>query len=337
VTRSHVNTEIGLRSYRDEDEIEVLQLLSASLGPGPGGERSREFFAWKHLDNPFGPSFMLVAESAGRIVGLRTFMRWGFSLDGRSVRGVRAVDTATHPEFQGRGIFSLLTRTALDSLKDEADIVFNTPNDKSRPGYLKMGWSVAGKLPVAIKLCHPIRVVRSARSLRSGEPATAKPTVDAVTAAEALEDDGTVLELLRGTQRPARRLVTAHTISTLRWRYANAPLLDYRAVAEPGGVAIFRVRPRGPLWEAAVSDVLTVDGGARTVARLLKRVAGSADVDHLTCMMAAGSPGLKAARRRGFIRSPISMELTVRSLNDLEIDPMKLDSWALTLGDVEVF
>ena len=77
---------------------------------------------------------MLVAEADGRIVGLRAFMRWEFAAGDRRFRAVRAVDTATHPDYQGQGIFSRLTLEALDALRDQADFVFNTPNEKSLPG-----------------------------------------------------------------------------------------------------------------------------------------------------------------------------------------------------------
>ena len=80
---------LAIRPYRDEDEPAVLSLLSASLGAGPAGARPPEFFRWKHLENPFGRSFMLVAESEGQVVGLRAFMRWEFTAGDRSFRAVR--------------------------------------------------------------------------------------------------------------------------------------------------------------------------------------------------------------------------------------------------------
>ena len=65
---------------------------------------------------------------------------------------MRAVDTATHPDYQGRGIFSRLTLHAIDELRaDGVAFVFNTPNDQSRPGYLKMGWQPVARLPVLFR------------------------------------------------------------------------------------------------------------------------------------------------------------------------------------------
>ena len=134
-----------VRQYEVTDEDAVLRLLRITLGAGPIGQRTAAFFRWKHLDNPFGPSLMLVADAGGEIIGLRAFMRWRFDAAGQDVRAVRAVDTATHPDHQGRGIFSRLTSEALDLLRGDTDLIFNTPNEKSLPGYLKLGWRIVGR------------------------------------------------------------------------------------------------------------------------------------------------------------------------------------------------
>ena len=112
---------------------------------------------------------MLIAESDGRIVGLRAFMRWRFLSESRVLRAVRAVDTATHPDHQGHGIFSKLTREALEVLRADTDLVFNTPNDKSLPGYLKLGWVEVGTIPISIRLKKPLAFARGIRSVRSTE------------------------------------------------------------------------------------------------------------------------------------------------------------------------
>ncbi len=49
---------------------------------------------------------------------------------------------------------------------DGVDVVFNTPNDQSRPGYLKMGWSEVGRVPVAVRLRSALSARRVAGALR---------------------------------------------------------------------------------------------------------------------------------------------------------------------------
>ena len=146
---------------------------------------------------------MLVAEADGRVVGLRAFMRWEFVAGRRRFRAVRAVDTATHPDHQGRGIFSRLTLEALDGLRSEADFIFNTPNEKSLPGYLKMGWQVVGRVPIRIRVRRPIRFATRARSWRTADASgAAVPPTSAPHALELL--DGRIDEPA-GRERAAER------------------------------------------------------------------------------------------------------------------------------------
>jgi GNAT superfamily N-acetyltransferase len=335
--------EVSIHPYRPQDEAAVLELLSASLGGGPAGKRAPDFFRWKHFRNPFGESFMLLGEVEGRLAGLRALMRWRFRAGDRYFRAVRAVDTATHPEHRGRGVFSALTLEALDALRGEVDFVFNTPNRASEAGYLKMGWRLVGRPSVSVRVRRPVRFVRGVRSLGRSEPLSApRPAVEAETAAEALADEEAVQALLEAAGDGDPRLHTPRDVAFLRWRYADAPALDYRAVRLPGGgglagLALFRVRPRGRMWECAVADVIVPPGDRAAAARLLRGAARAAPVDHVTCLLAPGSAARRAAALRGFVRSrgPILVARPMRG--DLAPDPTDLASWGVSLGDLEVF
>ena len=140
---------LTVRRAVDGDRPAVLALLADSLG-WARDDSFADFFDWKHRQNPFGPSPAWVAVADDEIVGFRTFLRWEFEHpDRRRRRAVRAVDTATAPAYQGRGVFRALTTTAVAELTDDGvDFVFNTPNDQSRPGYLRMGWFDVGRLPL---------------------------------------------------------------------------------------------------------------------------------------------------------------------------------------------
>lgn len=333
--KSPVST-LSIRPYQEEDEPELLDLLTRSLGGGPVGRRPAELFRWKHIDNPFGRSLLLLGEADGRIVGLRAFLRWRFRAGDRIVEAVRAVDTATHPEYRGRGVFPRLTREAIDLVRDEADLVFNTPNEKSLPGYVKLGWSVVGRMPVDVRVRRPVGFVWN---LRSFSPRRPRPIVDAPSAADALGDDDGVDELFRQGVGQSGHLATLRSVDYLRWRYGAAPLLDYRAISLEGrGLAIFRVRPRRGLWEATIVELAVTPGDISIARELLRQVARSSRVDHLTCSFPRGSTASRAASRTGYLRAPGAMTLVTNPLRDgLIPDPMVLGSWALSLGDLEVF
>jgi GNAT superfamily N-acetyltransferase len=336
--------DIGIRPYEDADEARVLGLLDDALGGGPAGRRTAELFRWKHMENPFGRSMMLIAEADGRIVGLRAFMRWRFRSGSRVLSAVRAVDTATHPDHQGRGIFSRLTREALEILKDDSDLVFNTPNDKSLPGYLKLGWVEVGTIPTSIRVMRPLAFARGVRSVRSTEqPSREAPEVYAEKAVDLLRDEEAVRGLLEDARSTEARLHTPVDLPFLRWRYADAPLLDYRAIAASSGgrlrgVVFFRLRPRGELWELAVADVITARGDRSGARRLVRAAVSACQADHAMSIVPAGSSVRGAFARAGFVPSRRGVLMVTRLLQpEIDPDPRSIDSWAPTLGTLEVF
>lgn len=106
--------DLEIRRATDDDRPAVIDLCRASLG-WKAGDPNEAFFAWKHDQNAFGTSPAWVAVTPdGTLAGLRVFLRWRFRRpDGSTFDAVRAVDTATHPDWQGRGIFTRLTLGAL--------------------------------------------------------------------------------------------------------------------------------------------------------------------------------------------------------------------------------
>lgn len=314
-----VGTEI--REWTDDDEPAVLDLLSATMG-WPRDADQTAFFRWKHKENPFGASPGWVAEADGRIVGLRVFMRWQFTDGRRTYRAVRAVDTATHPEYQGRGVFRDLTTHALEALEgDGVDFVFNTPNSSSGPGYLKMGWEEVGRLPLAIKVRSPLVLPRLARSRVPAER-DSLPTDVGVPAPVVLRD----------TERLPRPdadgfLSTPRTSEFLSWRY-GIERLHYRAW-EPGsgGAILFRLRKRGRARELVVNDLLLPPHiePTRAVSRLVKRTRA----DHAIRIASPGSV-------EGQLAPPgLGPVLMWRGLRLQEMPP--LDRWRLAMGDIELF
>ena len=331
-------TTLEVRQATDADLPAVLELLQASLGWVPDDAYAR-FFAWKHHESPFGRSPAWVAAdpaAEGRIVGFRTFSRWQFDRGDDVVTAVRAVDTATHPDYQGRGIFSLLTRRALDELAaEQIAFVFNTPNDPSRPGYLKMCGQLVERLPVAATPRSPLSLVRLARARTPADKWSA-PTDAGVPVADVLADAPAVERLLAAARPSAvgddDRLRTRRTPGYLAWRYGFPPL-HYRAVVAPGGVAdgvvVFRLRRRGAALEAAVCEQIVPAGDDRTAPRLVRRLLRASGADHAVQIgRARPSTGLLPVPGQG-------PTLVWRDVTETTMPPA--DHWALALGDIELF
>jgi len=319
--------DLVVRRAEPDDDTTVLPMLRASLGK-VDDPHYEAFLAWKHRDNAFGRSPAWVALHDGVVVGYRTFLRWEFLRpDGTVLRAVRAVDTATDPDYRGLGIFRTLTLQGVAELTLAGDgIVFNTPNDQSRPGYLKMGWTVARRLPVGVLPRGPRALVSMATSK---VPASlwSEPTDVGLDAREAFATPDLAEQLLR--HDPATGVRTRRTPDYLAWRTRFEPLHYRVALASEGdpsaGGLVFRLRRRGAAVEAAILEQLVPD--VATGARLVRRVLTDTGADYAI--------GLRTGRSAGLI--PLPKQGPLLTTRPLAASPPSPGEWALTLGDVELF
>ncbi len=340
------------------DRSAAVALCASALGWRPE-DPNEALFAWKHDRSPFGPSPFWVAEIDGQIVGVRVFLRWEFlGASSNVVRAVRAVDTATHPDFQGRGIFRNLTLRALDALQAEGlAFVFNTPNEQSRPGYLKMGWEVLGRVPVGVSVRTPVGVMRMATArVPAGKwsvPCDVGDDARAVFGPNLVTSDGVSLQRLLApspavTPNAGPNLQTHRTPEFFEWRYADGPL-SYRVLRRgrrlDDGFVVFRLRTRGRACEATICDVVHHEGDVRVASELVRSVLRETGA-HYAISVVPGLVGAKWGRSRGVLSGLIGPGgavrvpgqgpvFTWRSVNRPTIPA--LPTWSLRLGDIELF
>ena len=320
-------SELVVRPAAPADQAAVIQLLRTSLGK-LDDPHYEAFLDWKHRQNPFGISPAWVAVDDEQVIGYRTLLRWRFrSPDGQMLSAVRAVDTATHPDHRGRGIFRSLTLGAVADLTREGEaFVFNTPNDSSRPGYLSMGWSPVTRLPVGVLPAGPGAMRRMLRS-RTASELWSEPTAVGLDARSAFADDDVCDALL--THAPHTGLRTDRTRAYLRWRTSFEPLryrVLFAEVADPeAGAVVFRVRRRGAGLEAVIAELLVPS--ARTGVGLLRQVLAQTGADYAIGLRIGGLPGLIPLPRQGplLLARPLARAAP----------PAR--AWTLTMADIELF
>jgi GNAT superfamily N-acetyltransferase len=97
-----------IRKSTETDIPAIVVLLKKSLGE-TSSPKTVDYWFWKHIHNPFGESMVLLALKNGQLIGVRAMMRWNWQRGTDTFNTLRAVDTVTHPDHQGKGIFSFLT------------------------------------------------------------------------------------------------------------------------------------------------------------------------------------------------------------------------------------
>lgn len=325
-----------IREASEADVPAIVNLLRASLGEGLM-PKSETYWKWKHQQNPFGASPVLLAAEGDQTIGVRAFMRWEWRAQGRLFRAFRAVDTATHPSHQGKGIFSKLTKALLEAgVEDKVDIVFNTPNTKSRPGYLKMGWQDAGRVPASIRMKRP---VHSALSF-FGKREEAKSFSTGGDRNVEILDHPDLPGLLKAHQQlVARTLTTPASVDYLRWRYVNVPVATYyfAAVGQESlsAVIVFRLKSSRLGTEMRITDVfLRSPDFRKQVLELIMENASCFKADYITTSALSVMPRLGLPS----LTSQSGPIVTVRSVCQADLsDFLTFKNWSPSLGDLELF
>ena len=346
-TPSPPPADLRICRYNAEAIPDVLKLVKVTLGNEGAVRKTEAFWRWKHEDNDFGSSYGLYAwdETQALAVGLRVLMRWQFrTKDGELLRAVRAVDTATHPAYQRLGIFSKLTRQAVEDLKQEGvDLIFNTPNARSLPGYLKMGWQIVAKWPLYIRALRPIRMLsRRLKSIPASQQLIkfddffAPDIMTWQAFAERYGEDIPKLVSNWEQQRHQTGFRTRRDFNFLQWRYGEHPHLTYGIYAWEdlgtlAGFAILRPNWRYGWQEIVLTEMFVTPSDARRKKKFLLNCIEQLRGDYLIAHFAQGTEERKLLRQAGFFRAPAQgMIFTVNPLQPSSQHALAPASWDLT-------
>ncbi|WP_026952855.1 GNAT family N-acetyltransferase [Algoriphagus mannitolivorans] len=307
-----------IRKSNPEDIPAIVDLLRLSLGESllP---KSIELWNWKHIENPFGPSPVLLATENEQIIGVRSFLRWDFANLETTIKACRAVDTAVHPDFQGKGVFTKLTLGLIDEIRNEGlDTIFNTPNEKSTPGYIKLGWEKAGKLPLFLGF-------RLATNSNSRIPDSDWNQIR------------NLIEKLEFSTDRSTDFSTQLKPGFLSWRYENCPLFPYYFLSDGRSfLLVFRIKEGKWGNEFRICDFYTLEEFGHSSEQELQKMLQEAILAS-GCRMISYS-GLKSNHSLGMKFLPklsLGPLVTLRQIQHGFVP--KEHDWAWSIGDLEVF
>lgn len=311
-----------IRKATVSDIPEMVDVLKRSMGDFDLPV-SEGVWKYKHIDSPFGQSFILIAEENNKIIGVRALMQWQWQRGQQIFHSYRAVDTATDPNHQGRGIFKKLTLSAVDELKkNDAHFIFNTPNEKSRPGYLKMGWEPAGKLLVSLKPSYTFW--NWGRDLK-----------DYSIKLEATENERTKLcsNWVKHLQ-DSSALFTPKSSHYLKWRYEQNFLQKYEVISTSSYYLAAYVKKRKFIKELRIAECIFHETTSKEIFNVIAQLASKFGVHVISF-----SPQLLKIKLNNY-KGNFGPMLTLRDLNLSPVektDFLDVTTWQYSLGDLELF
>ena len=310
-----------IREATEEDIPKILEVLKASLGE-TSSKKTKEVWRYKHVDNPFGKSLVLVAVENDEIIGVRALMRWKWQLGNQVFSAFRAVDTATHPEHQGKGIFKKLTLKAIDIAKEKGDdFIFNTPNTQSLPGYLKMGWEKVDKLRIRIVPANPLNWLNFKE--------TGQYTININGSRDQMSN---LIFKYNKFKTGDNKLFTLKSPEYLSWRYENNPLQKYEVKGDMDFYLAGYIKEHKYFKELRITERIYSDNsGLKKINCAVKALSKNFGAHIIT------SEGLNSWFGFSGNYGPV---LTLKDVNldsNLKNKLLLLNNWSYSLGDLELF
>lgn len=302
------------------DIPEIISVLQASLGELKL-PKSVEIWEYKHLKNPFGKSLVLLAVQENKIIGVRAFMKWEWCINKDSYSTLRAVDTGILPGFQRRGIFGELNAEAL-KLSFQNDFIFNTPNQKSLGGNLKMGWEHIGRIRAKALPGVPFLFISS------------KKTSLSVPDLYKNEISEPLLENHNAIFREENKLFTPKTREFLKWRYSENPLQKYEVLCDDDFYVAAYVKHHKYFKELRVVEhIFNNENGIKKINSVIQKLNSVYRANIITYSGNMKLNFWELDLRSGPILIGRNLELEEMQWEEIK-NP---DYWNYSLGDLELF
>lgn len=344
----------AVRPYRPSDAPGVRAVLEATYADRATPPR---IYDWWSFGCPTASSGFMVAEIDGRLAGVQPMELFDYTDAGQPLRGAMLTGVAVHPEFRRRGVFtSLLGACEREAWKQGAAFVTSMPNERSRPGFLRAGYTDLGRRELLIRPVRPVALGAALipiAGLLGGVALAATQALAKTPPPPGRFPVREVRQLPPETQDLVRRSETLHaglrirrTPDWLTWRYLAAPGRSYRLTEvirgrdEVAGLAVTVREQRGRLVVSFLMDLLVAV--EEVIESLLEAVCVQARNEgaHLVAAVVSGPRLARDLARAGFWTVPSWMPLkrfySVAKFNPASSHPghwHTLAGWHQTLAD----
>jgi len=131
---------ILIRKFKPSDINGIINLLNIVFD----NNFTREWWKWKYELNPNGffgeDGDIWVAEANNQIVGHYAIIPEAIKFYSKVITVAQSVDTAVHPDYRRRGIFTNLANKVYADAKNRYEFIYGFPSEMAYKGFIKLGW-----------------------------------------------------------------------------------------------------------------------------------------------------------------------------------------------------
>jgi len=333
--------DLAIVEVGPERADEIRELLRVCFDNNPKAEPG--IMEWQYWSNPFGRSHTVVALDGTRLVAHHAAYPVPLRLDDHYVTGALQVDTATHPDYRGRGLYGRLSRELYDRCRaDGIALMLGNPNAAAYGPLSRVGWRAVDEPRLHVRVTDAAWLARV-----SGTPAAVARTLTRALFPRRLTGGATAVERVPDgldelAERAWSRGLAGVRIGTeyWNWRYSDRVDSPYRFFEfRSGGLleAVTVVRLGTERGETALRVLDLVAVSRRSAQAVLDAaIAATPEAGGVAALATANGPHSRALHWAGFVRVPRRVRahrshFGVLPVGDLPVDPLSL-TWTLTAG-----
>lgn len=250
----------SVRESTPADAEKIHDLMATCFGL----RRPPRFEHWRYADPPFGQSLSFIAVDGDRCIAHEALLPTRMQLGKETVLGAQSMDTMTHPDYRGQGVFVATARACFEVAAERGiELLYGFPNGLSLHGLLRLNWDHTGDIqqwtrPVSLAHALPPGLATVADQLLDLLPRGRRTGVDVTVGRP---DDDTLEEVLGRWRGQPKLCRVARSAAWLEWRYRPGAEMEYDwFLARRGGrpVALGVLGRRGAAWGDHRDNVDTI-------------------------------------------------------------------------------
>lgn len=226
-----------VREATPDDDVALAGLFRLVFG----FDRSSTHYRWKFADNPAGAPVIALAEDRGEVVGQYALWPVQLRLGLTTANGAQSLDTMTHPDYRGQGMFTVLAEECMRyAMARGIEALYGFPNENSYPGFVrKLDWDCTGLVSMWVRpinigshKCVPRWIAPAATAISKVLPYGSRPGYELI---ERMPTSFELEPLLSVTRTRREFCSVERTGAYLSWRFSSDSAMRYRSICATRG------------------------------------------------------------------------------------------------------